>query len=220
VLLPTIVVYAAVSQGAAAAVPTGDGGVTPVTQLPVSHLYRGGLVVGLELGGGIGGASGYPNNSSDIGNPADYSASGFMFGTYESIFVMGAFSDYVSFGFQFGHNLFRNPDFYSNGDGVGFRLEGFPLVGLFPRLQGLGVLAQFGLGTGDLVSRPPNLPEAEGTQSYVGAGVFHEWTVNLTHSGGAHLGIGPSLQYDAIFSRPFESHGLLASLRLVLYTAR
>jgi hypothetical protein len=220
-VLPPATVVLATTQGAgAAAIPTTGGDITPVTDLPSSHLYRGGVVIGLELGVGVGGASGYPNNSSDIGNPADYSASGFMVGTYQSIFVMGAFSDYVSFGFQFGHNLFRNADFYSNGDGVGFRIEGFPLVGLYPKLQGLGVLAQFGVGTGDLVSRPPDLPEAEGTQSYIGAGIFHEWTIDLSRTGAAHLGIGPSLQYDAIFSRPFESHGLLASLRLVLYTAR
>ena len=215
-LSPAVVVLAAPSQAAAAAVPTGDS-ITPVNDLPRSHLYRSGLVVGLSFGAGLAGASGYPNNSSDIGNIADYSASGFMVGTYESVFLMGALSDYVSVGFWFGHGLFRNSNFYSNGDGGGLRLEAYPLVGLVPRLQGLGILAQFGVGAGDLVSKPPNLPEAEGTQSFAGAGVFYEVAVGTMH-GGAHIGIGPSLEYDAIWSRPFESHGLVGSLRLAFYT--
>ena len=217
-LTPAIVVFAAASQAAAAAVPTGEG-VTPVTQLPSSHLYRSGLVVGFSLGVGVGGASGYPNNSSDIGNEADYSASGFMPGTSQSIFLMGALSDYVSFGFMFNHGLFRNPNFYSNTDGVGFRIEGYPLVAFGPRWQGLGVLAQFGLGTGDLVSKPPNLPEAEGTQSFGAAGIFYEWSVGVMRSGG-HIGIGPSLEYDAVWSQPFQAHGLVASLRLAFYSGQ
>ena len=217
-LAPAIVAFALSQGAAAAAVPTGDS-VTPVTELPSSHLYRSGLVVGLTLGVGLGAASGYPNNSSDIGNEAYYSASGFMLGATQSIFLMGALSDYVSFGFMFNHGLFRNPNFYSNTDGVGFRIEGYPLAGFGPRWQGLGVLAQFGLGTGDLVSKPPNLPEAEGTQSFGAAGVFYEWRVGVMRSGG-HIGIGPSLEYDAVWSQPFESHGLVASLRLAFYSGQ
>ena len=218
VVSPTIVVLAAASQAAAAAIPMAEG-VTPVTELASAHRYRGGLVVGVAFGAGIAGASGYPNNSSLIGNQADYSASGWMLGATESVFLMGALSDYVSVGFMFDHGLFKNPTFYSNGDGVGFRLEAFPLAGLGPRWQGLGALGQFGLGTGDLVSKPPGLPEAEGTQSFGAAGIFYEWSVGVTRSG-SHIGVGPSLEYDAIWSRPFESHGLVGSLRLAFYTGR
>jgi hypothetical protein len=34
---------------------------------------------------------------------------------------------------------------------------------------------------------------------------------------GGHFGVGPSLEYDAIFSRSFEQHGLVASARFVFY---
>jgi hypothetical protein len=201
----------------AAAVPTGD--VTPVTELLSAHSYRSGLLLGFSFGAGIGGASGYPNNAGDIGNSADYSSSGWMTGTCESVFLMGALSDSISFGFLFAHDRFRNSTFYSNGDGVGVRLEVYPLVTLVPRLQGLGVLGQFGLGTGDLVSKPPGLPDSQGTQSFAGVGVFQEWAVG-TMRGGAHIGVGPSLEYDAIWSQPFQSHGLVATLRLAFYTGR
>jgi hypothetical protein len=218
VLAPAIVVLGLSQGAAAAAVPTGES-VTPVTELPSSHLYRSGLVIGFSLGLGLSGASGYPNNASDIGNEADYSASGFMLGATESIFLMGALSDYVSFGFMFNHGRTKNGDFYSNTDGVGFRIEGYPLVSLGPRWQGLGAMAQLGFGTGDLVSKPPNLPEAEGTQSFGGAGIFYEWRVGVMRSGG-HIGIGPSLEYDAVWSQPFEYHGLVASLRLAFYSGQ
>ncbi|HEY1695370.1 MAG TPA: hypothetical protein VGG39_24545 [Polyangiaceae bacterium] len=209
----TVTLLAAASQAAAAAVPVGD--VTPVTELPSAHAYRSGVVVGFSYGGGLGGASGYPNNAQDIGNQADYSASGVMGGTYGSLFVMGAFSDYVSFGFWFGHSSFQNADFRSSGDGGGLRVEAFPLVGLVPPLHGLGVLGVFGVGSGHLDPKPAGLPGSSGTQSFVGAGPFYEWS--FAHVLGGHLGAGPSLEYDAIFSRPFESHGLVASLRLVFY---
>src|SRR6202035_1464411 len=102
----------------------------------------------------------------DIGNPADYSASGLMAGTYTQIFVMGALSDYLSFGFWYAHASLRNGDWHSSGDGGGFRLEVFPLVGLVPVLHGLGMLANLGIGSGSLTSVDPALPQAGGTQSF------------------------------------------------------
>ncbi|HEY8090709.1 MAG TPA: hypothetical protein VIF09_22765 [Polyangiaceae bacterium] len=211
---PVLMLFAAASQGAAAAVPTGES-VTPVTELFSAHTYRSGIVVGLSLGGGVAGASGYPNNSQDVGNPADYSSSGWMGGTHESFFVMGALSDYLSAGFFFGHGIFKNQDFRSNGDGGGLRLEAFPFVGIVPRLHGLGLLGEFGFGTGDLQSRPPGLPDSSGTQSFAAAGAFYEWSFGPVLGG--HIGAGPSVEYDAIWSHPFERHGLVASLRLVFY---
>ncbi len=207
-------VFAAASQGAAAALPTGDG-VTPVTQLTAAHQYRSGIAVGLSLGAGLGSASGYPNNSQDIGNPAYYSAGGFMAGGVGQLFLMGALSDYLSFGFWFGHTSLRNPDWTSNGNGGGFRIEVFPLVGWVPALHGLGVLANLGIGSGSLDSTHAGLNSANGTQSFGGIGLFHEWAFAFTGAG--HFAFGPALEFDAIWSQPFEQHGLVASARLAFY---
>jgi hypothetical protein len=206
-------VFAAASQGAAVGLPQGD--VTPVTLLPAAHQYRSGFVVGLSLGAGLGSASGYPNNSQDIGNSADYSAGGFMAGGYGQVFVMGALSDYISFGFWYGHSALRNADWRSNGDGGGFRIECFPLVGLVPALHGLGILANLGIGSGSLTNTNPDLQEAHGTQSFGGVGLFHEWGFGYGHDG--HFAFGPALEFDAIWSQPFEQHGLVASARLAYY---
>jgi hypothetical protein len=207
-------VFAAASQAAASAVPTG-GDITPIAQLPAAHQVRSGIAMGLSLGAGLGSASGYPNNSQDIGNSAYYSAGGVMAGSYGQIFVMGALSDYLSFGFWYGHSSLRNGDWTSSGDGGGFRLELFPLVGLVPALRGLGLLANLGIGSGKLVSSHPGLNEANGTQSYGGIGIFHEW--GFGYSGLGHFAIGPAVEFDAIWSQPFEQHGVVASARLAFY---
>jgi hypothetical protein len=194
-------VFAAATGGvgaAAAAVPTGDA-VTPINQLPAARDLRRGIVIGFDFGASVGSAAGYPNNATEIGDPDYYSASGLAFGTYGSLFVMGALSDYLSVGFWYGHRSLRNADWRSGGDGGGLRLEGFPLVELVPKLSGLGLLAQFGIGSA----------------SFGGAGIFHEWSFG--HVLGGHMAAGPSLEYDAIWTRPFEQHGLVATVRLVFY---
>ena len=212
-LVPLIL--AAQTQGAAAAVATGNEGAPVVTKLPSAHEYRSGLVLGMSFGGGIGGASGYPNNSQQIGDPAYYSASGLMGGTYQQLWVLGAFSDYVSFGLWLGTASLRNADWRSTGNGIGFRVEAFPFVSLVPSLHNLAIFANLGVGTGKLTSVDPNLPEANGTQSFGGIGVFHEWAFG--HVLGGHFAAGPALEFDAIWSQPFEQHGLVASGRIAFY---
>jgi hypothetical protein len=204
---------AAATGAAAAAVPTGD--TVSAVDLSAPHDLRKGLVVGLSLGGGVGGASGYPNNITQIGDPDYYSASGWLPGSNETLFVMGALTDYFSFGFWFGHSLYRNGDWRSNGDGLGLRIETFPLAVVYPRLSGLGLMAEFGLGSGNLVSSLPNAPTAGGTQSIAGVGAFYEWAFG--HVLGGHFAVGPSLEFDAIWSQPFEQHGLVGSLRFAFY---
>jgi hypothetical protein len=181
----------------------------------VSPRLRSGVVVGFTLGAGLAGASGYPNSSSLIGNPTYYSASGFMTGPSGQIFVMGALADYLSFGFWFGSASFGNGDWKSGGGAGGLRVEAFPLVGVLPVLANLGVQADFGIGSGNLQSRNPARPEASGTQSYIGAGAFYEWAFGKLFGG--HFAIGPSVEYDAMWSQPFERHGLVASVRFVFY---
>jgi hypothetical protein len=208
--------FAASTAATAAAVPTGP--LASPNDLPASHRFRSGVVMGFTFGAGLVGASGYPNDSSKIGDPNYYSASGWMLGTGESLFLMGALTDYLSFGFWYAHANASNGNWRSSGDGGGLRVEVFPLVGILPRLHGLGVLAQFGLGAGNLTAKAPGPLQAEGTQSFATAGVFHEWSFG--HFLGGHFAAGPSLEYSAIWSLPFERHGLVATARLAFYGGR
>ena len=212
-MLLTWVLLAANTGAGAAAVSTGE--IAPATALDAPHSLRSGIVVGLAVGAGLGGASGYPNNSNQIGDPNYYSASGWMFGSSERLFVMGALTDYLNVGFFFGQAAFRNGDWQSRGASGGLRIEAFPLALAYPRLSGLGASAQFGIGSGNLTAKVPGLPEAEGTQSFAAAGVLYEWPFwNVL---GGHFAAGPSLDFEAMWSQPFERHGLVASGRLAFY---
>src|SRR5262249_24227836 len=124
-------------------------------------------------------------------------------------------ADTVNFGFWFGRGIFRNDDWRSSGSGGGLRVDFFPFVRLFPRLDGLAFFGQFGIGGGALTNKTPGLPESDGTQSFAGAGSFYEWS--FWHLFGGHFAAGPSVEYDAIWSRAFERHSLVASARLVFY---
>jgi len=210
-MLLTWVLLAATTGSAAAAVPTGE--IAPATALEAPHSLRSGLIVGLAFGGGLGGASGYPNDINRIGDPNAYSASGWMVGSSESLFVMGALTDYLNVGFFFGVAAFGNRNWHSRGSSGGLRIEAFPLALAYPSFAGFGIMAQFGIGDASLTSRIPGLPEADGTQSFAAAGVFYERP--FWHVLGGHFAAGPSLEFDAMWSQPFERHGLLVSGRLV-----
>jgi hypothetical protein len=203
----------AVTGAGAAAVPTGDRPVTADLDGPPK--LRSGVVLGTSLGVSVGSASGYPNDSTKIGDPRYYSASGAMLGASETILLMGALADTFSFGFWFNHAGYSNGDFHSTGDAGGLRIEAFPLVRLYPKLDGLAVFGQFGIGLASLTSKTPGVPTAEGTQSFVAGGAFYEWPIWRVLGG--HFAIGPSLEYDAMWSSPFSRQGLVASLRLVFY---
>jgi hypothetical protein len=176
---------------------------------------RSGLVFGLALGVGVGGASGYPNDSTKIGDPRYYVASGPMAGTSETLVLMGALTDYLSFGGWFNHASYAAKDSHSEGLAGGLRVDVFPLIRLYPRLNGLGVFGEFGIGGGNLRSSVSGVEAAEGTQSFLGIGSFYEWAFG--HLLGGHFAVGPSLELDATLTQPFNREGLVASARFVFY---
>ncbi len=197
----------------AAAVATGDRPVSADLDAPPT--LRSGLVLGGALGVGVGGASGYPNDSTKIGDPRYYSASGALLGTSETVVLMGALADYLNFGFWFNHASYDGGGFHSSGSAGGLRVEVFPFVRLYPRMGGLGLLGQFGIGGANLTSNVPGADAAGGTQSFVAGGAFYEWPFGKLIGG--HFAVGPSLEYDAMWSTPFGRQGLVASARLVFY---
>src|SRR5580692_3318526 len=99
---------------------------------------RSGFVIGLTYGVGIASSSGYPNDQNLIGDPLYYSASGPLFGFGGSGFIMGALSDWLSFGFWFGTETAGDMVPHSTGAGGGLRLELFPLYSLGGALRDLG----------------------------------------------------------------------------------
>lgn len=179
---------------------------------------RSGVVLGLTYGIGLASSAGYPNDSSLIGDPDFYSASGLMAGTGGGFFIMGALSDYLSFGFWFASATFANKDWRSTGEGGGFRLDLFPLFSLGRGFRDLGVFTQVGIGATDLVYKGKPGVSSDGVESFVGAGAFYEFW--LFRGLGGHFALGPSLEYDAILTEPIERHGALLGARFVWYGGR
>jgi hypothetical protein len=176
---------------------------------------RSGIVLGLQFGWGAAGSSGYPNNASKINDPNYYSASDLLGGSGGTFLVMGALADYVNFGIWFGGGTFESKDWKSTGGGAGLRVDLFPLYVLVPKLRDLAVFGQFGLGSTKLEAKAGGYEPAVGVQSYLGAGVFYEWS--LFRMLGGHVSGGPSLEYDAIYSLSAERHSLMVGGRFAFY---
>ena len=180
----------------------------------VSPERRNGAVLGASGGIAFAGASGYPNNPRFFDNPDFYSSSPLLVGWSSSFFLMGAFNDYVSFGPMFTIATFESADWKSTGWGVGFRAEVFPLVKLVPVLADASIYGQAGFGVTELRAKGP-YPTADGSQSFLGIGLHHEW--RLGRLLGGHAALGPYLEYDAIYSPSVQRHWASAGLRVVFY---
>jgi hypothetical protein len=181
---------------------------------PVPLERRNGLVLGASGGIAFAGSSGYPNNARLIGNPAFFSSSPLLAGWSGSFFLMGALTDYVSFGPMFNVATFESDTWKSTGWGAGVRTEVFPFVSLVPKLADLAAYGQLGVGSTELRSKGP-FPHADGTQSFFGIGVTHEW--RLGRLLGGHAAAGPHVEYDLIRSESIERHWLTAGVRVVWY---
>lgn len=176
---------------------------------------RNGLVPGAAGGVAFAGASGHPASAKFAGNPDFYSESPLLVGWSSSFFLMGALSDYVSIGPSFTIAEFDSKDWRSTGWGAGVRGEIFPFVKLVPLLADTSVFAQVGVGSTHLRAKG-NYPTADGTQSFFGLGLHHEWRLGKLLGG--HAGIGPFVEYDAIRSSSAERHWLTAGVRIAWYS--
>jgi hypothetical protein len=175
---------------------------------------RAGVVIGVAPGVAFAGASGYPNNARLVGNPDFYSESPLLVGHSTTYFLMGALTDYVSFGPMVNIARFESDSWTSTGVGVGFRVEAFPLVRLFPALADSSIYGQAGIGSTEL-QRKGDYPSADGTQSFAGIGLHHEF--RFFRMLGGHLSGGPYAEYDAIFSTSAERHWATVGFRLAWY---
>lgn len=191
-----------------------DGAPDDPMLAPVVHERRSGIVLGASGGVGLAGASGYPNSARLLNNPDFYSQSPMLAGWSTSYFLMGALTDYLSFGPSLTIATFENDRWKSTGWGLGFRGEVFPLVKFVPVLADLAVYGQVGVGTAELRAKGP-YPSTDGSQTFFGGGLHHEW--RLGRLLGGHGAAGPYVEYDAIRAQTTERHWLSAGLRVVWY---
>lgn len=180
---------------------------------------RSGVVLGASAGVGFAGSSGYPNNARLLGDPDYYSSSPLLVGWSTSYFLMGALTDYLSFGPLVNIATFESEQWKSTGWALGFRGEVFPLVSIAKRagmdfLADTSAYAQLGFGTTELRAKGP-YPTADGSQSFLGLGVHQE--LRLFRMLGGHAAAGPHLEYDLIRAESAERHWLTVGLRVAWY---
>ncbi|MBS2011925.1 MAG: hypothetical protein JST00_03470 [Deltaproteobacteria bacterium] len=181
---------------------------------PIEHERRAGLVIAFTPGIAFAGSSGYPNDAKLIGNPAYYSESPMLVGATGSLLIMGALTDYLSFGFVINTARFETEKWKSTGTAFGFRAEVYPLLKLVPTFADTAIYGQAGIGGTELQAKGP-YPSADGMQSFLGLGVHHEF--RFTRLLGGHLSGGPFIEYDAIFAQSAERHWLASGFRLAFY---
>jgi hypothetical protein len=179
---------------------------------------RTGVVVGFGLGAGIAGASGYPNAESKIGNPTYYDGSDAMGGGGGTLFVMGAMSDWLSFGVFYTRANFKSANWTTTGGGGGFRVDLFPLYPLGRGFRDIGVYGQFGIGSSTLSPTSGDREPATGTESFMGGGVFYDFWLGKVGPG--HFAAGPTLEYDVELTQANERHGALLGGRIAFYAGR
>lgn len=180
---------------------------------------RNGAVLGATVGVGFAGASGYPNNARLINDPDYFSSSPLLVGWSTSYFLMGALTDYLSFGPLLNIATFESEKWKSTGWAIGFRGEVFPLVGVAKKigldwLADTAAYAQLGFGTTELRAKGP-YPTADGSQSFLGLGVHQEF--RLFRMLGGHAAAGPHVEYDVTRADSAERHWLTVGLRLAWY---
>lgn len=181
---------------------------------PVQPERRNGVVLGISGGGALGASSGYPSNPKYIDNPDFYASSPMLGGFSTSYFLMGALSDYFSFGPNVTIATLESAEWKSTGFGIGARGEFFPFVHAVPVLADLAAYAHLGIGSSELRPKGP-YPSASGTQSFLGIGIHHEW--RLTRLLGGHAALGPYIEYDTIRTPSYERHWASVGLRVVWY---
>lgn len=193
--------------------PSPDVAEDPTLRKIVSE-RRAGLVIGVAPGIAFAGASGYPNNARLVGNGDFYSESPMLVGTSTTYFLMGALTDYLSFGPMVNIANFESDSWKSTGLGIGFRVEAFPLVRLLPMLADSAIYGQAGVGATELQAKG-NYPSADGTQSFAGIGLHHEF--RFFRMLGGHVSGGPYVEYDAIFATSAERHWASVGFRIAWY---
>jgi hypothetical protein len=181
---------------------------------------RSGFLLALGLGQGLYQTSGYPNAADKIGDPKYYAASGPMIGAGFSLFIMGALTDVINFGFWFGGGGAENDHWRSSGGGGGFRVDAFPFA-LSKHdfknvpVKDLGVFGQFGVGNVKLEAKHGKSPGADGAESFISTGIFLD--LRVTRMLGGHLSLGPQLAYEVINSTSAERHGGAFAVRIAFY---
>lgn len=139
-------------------------------------LRRGGFMIGLALGGGIGSSAGFPNESKKIGRLEHYTETGIGFGGSAKLFLGGGLIDWLTFGAGLDMNQVVADSTASPSTAIFLHVDAFPLWWMGGTYRDLGIY--FDGGTGTATTTPEDDAEEllidGGAVSYISSGVFWE----------------------------------------------
>jgi hypothetical protein len=163
---------ALVTERAAAQMPEGP---EPAWEQTVAT-RRAGFTAGLGLGGALGMAAGYPNDSKKIGRAAHYTETGIGGGFAGTVWLGAALSDWFVFGLGFATGRLDPSEGPVADAGIFFKIDAFPLFPLGGAYRDLGLTLE--TGTGGATVKDPDAPDTDlidgGAPARIGLGAFYE----------------------------------------------
>jgi hypothetical protein len=191
---------------------------TPKDETPAwetaAHEHRGGFTVGLAAASGLGASNGYPGDSKKIGRERFYTESGLGFAPSSSLWLGGAFADWLTFGVGGGYGAIYNEDTLTTAPTLLFHTDVYPFYPLGGQWRNLGAMAEFGLSFAKTIDVDTEEVLVDGNgASYIFAGGFWEgieaWKLKM----------GPYAGVSYVFSQTIRRPVAALGFRISLYTS-
>jgi hypothetical protein len=173
--------------------------------------HRGGFTVGLAISAGLGASNGFPNDSKKIGRERYYTESGLGFAPSQSLWLGGAFIDWLTFGIGGGFSSIYAESTRTQSPLLLFHTDVYPLYPLGGQLRNLGAMTEFGIGFAETTDNETDEVLIDGSgASYIFAGAFWEgieaWKLKMGPYTGVHY------LFSSTIRRPVFAVGFRISL--------
>ena len=190
-----------------------EGADAPAAWETADAEHRGGFTVGLAVAPGLGAANGFPGDSKKIGRERYYTESGLGFAPSSSLWIGGAFVDWLTFGVGAGFSTVLTEDTRTPSPLILFHTDVYPLYALGGPLRNLGAMTEFGLGYAETKNTETEEVLIDGPgASYLFVGGFWEgieaWKLKM----------GPYTGFHYLFSQTIRRPVLAVGFRISLYT--
>jgi hypothetical protein len=178
---------------------------------PGPATVRSDFVIGTSFGPVFGTTTGYPNELAKIGIPQYQQDTGFIAGSGSSFWLGGALRDWFVFGIGLKSNKLEGGGKRTEGGGLSFHFEAFPLFARGGVFRDLALVGEFGAGSRKIVQNDKTIADG-GLVSSVAFGVHWE-PLHFWH----HLAGGPILVVTHEWSESVDATYTVLAFQLNYY---